>query len=78
MCVRNNGKIQNLPLQNHSPCIRGAGGPEMRKRMENTELSYSHLDQNVKDFFPCLWGQVVEIGKDSTHVLFCNSISYPH
>ena len=22
-----------LPLQNHSPCIRGAGGPEMRKRL---------------------------------------------
>merc|ERR1719500_584630 len=33
------------------------------------------LDQNVKDFFPRFWGEVVEVGKDSTHAFSCRSES---
>ena len=47
----------------------------VRTAKDGASPSQSHLDQNVKDFFPRLWGEVVEVGKDSTHV-FCNSNSY--
>ena len=72
-----NCRIPNYPCRIIAPVFKALEALKWGEHWSGRSFirGLSHLDQNVKNFFPCLWGEVVEVGKDSTHA-FCNSNSY--